>query len=86
MRRFEELAWSETPRGEISLRRRVEPTLKVDATLPIGTVEVSLGSGAPAVQEVPNREGDQPLPESSIAAPPAPTAVKTRAASEDICG
>ena len=26
VRRFEELAWSETPRGEISLRRRVEPT------------------------------------------------------------
>lgn len=30
MRRFEELAWSGTPRGEISLRRRVEPTLGVD--------------------------------------------------------
>lgn len=28
--RFEELAWSQTPRGEISLRRRLEPTLKVD--------------------------------------------------------
>jgi Spermidine synthase len=28
--RFEELAWSETPRGTISLRRRLEPTLKVD--------------------------------------------------------
>lgn len=28
--RFEELAWSETPMGEISLRRRLEPTLKVD--------------------------------------------------------
>ena len=37
MRRFEELAWSETPRGEISLRRRVEPTLKVDV------YEVKLG-------------------------------------------
>ena len=36
-RRFEELAWSETPRGEISLRRRVEPTLKVDV------YEVKLG-------------------------------------------
>lgn len=28
--RFEELAWSQTPRGTISLRRRLEPTLKVD--------------------------------------------------------
>lgn len=28
--RFEELAWHETPRGTISLRRRLEPTLKVD--------------------------------------------------------
>ena len=37
MRRVEELAWSETPRGEISLRRRIEPTLKVDV------YEVKLG-------------------------------------------
>ena len=37
MRRFEELAFSETPRGEISLRRRLEPTLKVDV------YEVKLG-------------------------------------------
>lgn len=29
-RRFEELDWRETPIGEISLRRRVEPTLGVD--------------------------------------------------------
>ncbi|WP_435200837.1 spermidine synthase [Janibacter sp. GS2] len=35
--RFEELAWSQTPRGEISLRRRLEPTLKVDV------YEVKLG-------------------------------------------
>ena len=37
MHRFEELAWSETPRGEISLRRRIEPTLTVDV------YEVKLG-------------------------------------------
>lgn len=37
MRRFEELAWNPTPRGEISLRRRVEPTLGVDV------YEVKLG-------------------------------------------
>lgn len=35
--RFEELAWSETPMGEISLRRRREPTLGVDV------FEVKLG-------------------------------------------
>lgn len=28
--RFEELAWSETPMGAISLRRRLEPSLQVD--------------------------------------------------------
>jgi spermidine synthase len=35
--RFEELAWRETPMGEISLRRRREPTLDVDV------YEVKLG-------------------------------------------
>jgi spermidine synthase len=35
--RFEELAWRDTPMGEISLRRRVEPTLGVDV------FEVKLG-------------------------------------------
>ncbi len=35
--RFEELAWRETPMGEISLRRRVEPQLGVDV------FEVKLG-------------------------------------------
>lgn len=60
--------------------------LKVDETLPAGTVEVSLGLGAPNAQEVPNREGDGPLPEATVHAPPAPTAVKTRTADEDICG
>ncbi len=35
--RFEELAWSETPWGVISLRRRLEPSLKVDV------YEVKLG-------------------------------------------
>ena len=35
--RFEEIAWRDTPIGEISLRRRLEPTLKVDV------YEVKLG-------------------------------------------
>ena len=34
---FEELAWHETPMGELSLRRRLEPSLKVDV------YEVKLG-------------------------------------------
>ena len=36
-RRFEELAWRETPMGTLTLRRRVEPTLQVDV------YEVKLG-------------------------------------------
>src|SRR5215218_3696073 len=36
-RRFEELAWSETPMGELSLRRRLDPQLHVDV------FEVKLG-------------------------------------------
>ena len=36
-RRFEELDWQQTPMGEISLRRRLEPQLKVDV------FEVKLG-------------------------------------------
>jgi spermidine synthase len=35
--RFEELDWRPTPMGEISLRRRIEPTLQVDV------YEVKLG-------------------------------------------
>ena len=37
--RFEELDWRETPLGEISLRRRLEPTLQVEV------YEVKLGDG-----------------------------------------
>ncbi|WEV76891.1 LCP family protein [Janibacter cremeus] len=60
--------------------------LKVDEELPVGTVQVSLGRGAPNAREVPNREGSQPLPEATVQAPPAPTQVKTRTADQDICG
>lgn len=60
--------------------------LKVDETLPAGTVRVDLGLGAPTADEVPNREGGEPLPKASLTAPPAPTAVETRTADEDICG
>ncbi len=60
--------------------------LKLDESLLTGTVRVVLGLGAPTSQEVPNREGDAPLPSASRTAPPAPTEVRTRAADEDICG
>lgn len=78
-------------KGEAAAARTVAAAyegakLKVDEGLPIGTVQVSLGAGAPNAQEVPNREGAEPLPEATVQAPPAPTEVKTRAADEDICG
>ena len=59
--------------------------LKVDENLPVGTVVVSLGAGAPHAVSVPNSEADEPLPSATVTAPPAPTAVKTRSASADIC-
>ncbi|WP_338748723.1 LCP family protein [Janibacter alittae] len=60
--------------------------LKVDEELPVRTVQVSLGLGAPNAEEVPNREGDAPLPEARVHAPPAPTQIETRTADQDICG
>ena len=61
-------------------------TVRVDATLG-DTVRVTLGAGAPAVQEVPNRTGSSPLPTPSVSAPsPSPTAsIATRRADQDIC-
>lgn len=59
--------------------------LVVDEGLSKGTVRLDLGRGAPTAKEVPNREGSEELPEASVTAPPAPTAVKTRSADEDIC-
>lgn len=51
------------------------------------TVRVTLGAGAPAVQEVPNRTGSSPLPSPSVSAPsPSPTAsIESRTADQDIC-
>ena len=60
--------------------------LVVDEGLTAGTVEVVLGSGADTAREVPNREGSEPLPTATVTAPPAPTAVESRTADEDICG
>ena len=59
--------------------------LSVDPSLSKSTVRVDLGRGAPTAKEVPNREGTKALPEATVEAPPAPAAVKTRAADEDIC-
>ncbi|MGL5819796.1 MAG: LCP family protein [Phycicoccus sp.] len=50
-------------------------------------VRVTVGAGAPAVAEVPNRLGTEPLPEPEVTAP-APTATATvepRTAATDIC-
>lgn len=60
--------------------------LDVDPDLPEGHVSVDLGRGAPTATDVPNREGTTDLPEATVTAPPAPSAVQTRAADEDICG
>ena len=51
------------------------------------TVRVTLGAGAPTVQEVPNRTGSSPLPTPTVSAPsPSPTAtIETRTADQDIC-
>ena len=61
--------------------------LRLDQALG-GTIEVSLGAGAPNVVEVPNRLGTEPLPTPSITAPPAPSpteSIKARTADQDIC-
>ena len=59
--------------------------LKVDETLPIGTVQVSLGTGAPTATKVPNSDVAVPLPVAVLRAPTPEPTVTTRAASVDIC-
>ncbi len=41
-------------------------TLREDTTLSAGSYVVDLGRGAPAVVEVPNRTGSEPLPEQPL--------------------
>ena len=60
--------------------------LKVDPQLAKGATRLVIGAGADPAREVPNREGTDPLPSHSVTAPPAPTAVKSRTADQDICG
>jgi len=63
------------------------PDAVVEKTPDLGrTVRVTLGRGAPAVVEVPNRLGSEPLPSPSITSQPNPTeSIQTRPASTDIC-
>ena len=51
------------------------------------TVRVTLGAGAPPVQEIPNRTGTSPLPTPSVSAPsPSPKpSIEARTADQDIC-
>ncbi|MFL6166232.1 MAG: LCP family protein [Ornithinibacter sp.] len=50
------------------------------------TVRVTLGRGAPAVVEVPNRLGTSPLPAPTISSDPNPTeSIQVRKADTDIC-
>ena len=48
------------------------------------TIEVVLGKGFPAVAELPNRTGTEPLP-SLTPSPSTSASIDTRAADEDIC-
>ncbi|WP_336921954.1 LCP family protein [Aquipuribacter sp. SD81] len=48
-------------------------------------IRVELGDGAPFVQEVPNRLGDEPLPERTLPQDPSSPTLSVRAATDDIC-
>lgn len=67
-------------------------TLREDAALSAGSYVVDLGVGAPAVVEVPNRVGSEPLPEQPLsAASPGGGSGSTptfdaRVAADDTCG
>ncbi len=66
-------------------------TTEVDPELAGGTVRVELGAGAPAVVEVPNRLGSEPLPDQPIVSEPgagtpgATPSVDARVASDASC-
>ncbi len=63
------------------------PDATVEQVAGLGaTVRVTLGEGAAAVVELPNRLGTQPLPEQTLAPTPSPTeSITTRTATTDIC-
>ena len=59
-------------------------TLAEDATLG-SVVRVTVGAGAPAVVEVPNRLGTDPIPTPSVSAPAPTSSIEARTADQDIC-
>ena len=68
-------------------------TLREDTTLSAGSYVVDLGRGAPAVVEVPNRTGSEPLPEQPLsgeagsgAGSGATPTFDARVAADDTCG
>ena len=63
------------------------PGAEVKKTSGLGsTVRVTLGTDAPAVVELPNRLGDDPLPTPTVEPSPSPTeSIPTRKATTDIC-
>ena len=48
-------------------------------------VRVTVGAGAPAVVEVPNRLGTDPIPTPSVSAPAPTSSIEARTADQDIC-
>ncbi|MFW5470872.1 LCP family protein [Knoellia sp. CPCC 206435] len=60
-------------------------TVKAATTDLAGRVRVTLGAGAPAVVEVPNRLGSAPLPAPTVSATSNPSQLETRKADQDIC-
>lgn len=60
-------------------------TLKATTQDLAGRVRVTLGAGAPAVVEVPNRLGSVPLPTPTVSATPSASQLETRTADDDIC-
>jgi LCP family protein required for cell wall assembly len=49
------------------------------------TIRVTLGPGSPAVVEVPNRLGSDPLPPQPVSAPTPSASITSRTANQDIC-
>lgn len=59
-------------------------TTKEDASLG-EAVRVTVGAGAAAVVEVPNRLGSDPIPSPTVTAPTPTSSIEARTADEDIC-
>ena len=83
--------WNALALGLSAIRRNLLRSFLTILGIVIGVaaviVIVTLGSGAPPVQAVPNRLGTDPLPTPTVSAPaPEPTpSIETRRAGQDIC-